>query len=728
MKRCLRVCVLTVLLVMLLAGVNGAAVFADDTEAAGFVTVDGKQVLYINEANFPDPVLREYLTQKHDFFDHKGYITWFDCVHNVDEIDLRNRSDLKNLQGIEYFEDLQEINVMGTGLTEIDVTNNPNLRILLCSNTAISQIDVSQNPKLESLDFLYCPVKKIDISNNPELIAVNCSFTDVTELNTASNPELGAIVCRGTGIKNLDITENPKLYTLDIMGTDIQSIDFSYHTKLQSLHCDDISFGYLDLQGKHNLKSLTLWNNDLLYLKLPVEFQGDFSVEAQSSSIELDSRKTSFDLSSSAPGIVSSNIRNVSGAELNGTVLENIQASGKVSYEYVCDYRGYDYLISAGQAPAYIMKVEISFGPRAGSSVASIDADMTLTGKEASGSLTDSDLKRLAALAELKGTNGVMVNAFTSAGTAENTVLIIPESIFKYFCGGTSSSRFMIATDHRDYGISSDRLSEIKTKLGVGELKVVMSGTQINISRTYAETVTADADIAVTINGMAAEVQLTEDMFINAGTDARNAGVNCIVFDLKIPEGAADSIQILMHYDWIEYTKKSGAYMTLIFRCDGTDSVLTPGNLESLKKTWAGRYVTLVPDNQGVSILPGEGPKEDSAAAEAEAKKQKTINGVKNTTIKLSSTRGKGYIKLNWKKSAGYKVDYYQVFRSVKRNRGYGTKPIYTTSSGSKTFYKNTKSLKAGTRYYFKVRGVRIIDGKKYYTQYSNKAYRTAIK
>ena len=102
------------------------------------------------------------------------------------------------------------------------------------------------------------------------------------------------------------------------------------------------------------------------------------------------------------------------------------------------------------------------------------------------------------------------------------------------------------------------------------------------------------------------------------------------------------------------------------------------------------------------------------------------MTGVRNTEITLKSTAGKGYIKLTWKKAPGYKVDYYEVYRSVKKNSGYGQKAFYRTSSGNKLSYKNTKGLKKGTRYYFKVRGVRIVDGKRIETQWSNKAWRTA--
>ena len=99
----------------------------------------------------------------------------------------------------------------------------------------------------------------------------------------------------------------------------------------------------------------------------------------------------------------------------------------------------------------------------------------------------------------------------------------------------------------------------------------------------------------------------------------------------------------------------------------------------------------------------------------------KVIAGVKATTIKAKSELNKHSVKLTWSKSKGYKVDQYQVYRSRKKTAGTFKKVAETTK---KTFTNETE-LKKGTRYYYKVRGVRKIDGKNYYTKWSNLANRT---
>lgn len=108
--------------------------------------------------------------------------------------------------------------------------------------------------------------------------------------------------------------------------------------------------------------------------------------------------------------------------------------------------------------------------------------------------------------------------------------------------------------------------------------------------------------------------------------------------------------------------------------------------------------------------------------------KDKIIQGVQNTKIQITKTvSNKSGIRICFKKSKGYSVDYYEVFRKTGKSGKFGKKAFYQTRKGGAAGeYKNTKSLKKGTRYYYKVRGVRVIDGKKYYTQWSKTFYRTA--
>ena len=101
------------------------------------------------------------------------------------------------------------------------------------------------------------------------------------------------------------------------------------------------------------------------------------------------------------------------------------------------------------------------------------------------------------------------------------------------------------------------------------------------------------------------------------------------------------------------------------------------------------------------------------------ADNKRIIKGVKNTEIELETTVNKdGNIVIKWKKSKGYRVDSFEILRAVKKNGKYSK--IYTTKSGKVSRIVNAKNLKDGKRYYYKVRGVRTIDGKKYYTEWSN--------
>lgn len=95
---------------------------------------------------------------------------------------------------------------------------------------------------------------------------------------------------------------------------------------------------------------------------------------------------------------------------------------------------------------------------------------------------------------------------------------------------------------------------------------------------------------------------------------------------------------------------------------------------------------------------------------------------VETLKIKASSSAKKGSITVKWTVTGDKTAaDGYQVYKSTKAQKGY--KKAITTK---KTSFKNTKNLKKGTRYYYKVRAYKVVDGVTYYSDWSNKANRIA--
>lgn len=92
---------------------------------------------------------------------------------------------------------------------------------------------------------------------------------------------------------------------------------------------------------------------------------------------------------------------------------------------------------------------------------------------------------------------------------------------------------------------------------------------------------------------------------------------------------------------------------------------------------------------------------------------------------KIAKTaKGKKAIRVYWFEKNGKTLNFdgYEVYRSVKKNKGYGKKPIFTTEN---TKYLNT-AVEKGTRYYYKVRGYKEIGESKIYSNWSTKAWRCA--
>lgn len=96
---------------------------------------------------------------------------------------------------------------------------------------------------------------------------------------------------------------------------------------------------------------------------------------------------------------------------------------------------------------------------------------------------------------------------------------------------------------------------------------------------------------------------------------------------------------------------------------------------------------------------------------------QDDSSDVNKAKVKLTAKSLKKKVKLSWKLT-GTKVDSYEIYRA-KVKKGKYVK-VRTVKKSGATGYTYLKKLKKGKTYFYKVRGVKTIDGQKYYTKWSN--------
>ncbi|MBP5655477.1 MAG: S-layer homology domain-containing protein [Clostridiales bacterium] len=119
----------------------------------------------INETNFPDFNFRYWL-QRHDFGEDK--VLTPDEILDIKEISIK-QDFIRNLKGIEFFTELEQLTLSYCRLENLDVSRNTKLKNLDFSNNSISDIDLSKNTKLVELICNNNKLTNLDLTNNPDL-------------------------------------------------------------------------------------------------------------------------------------------------------------------------------------------------------------------------------------------------------------------------------------------------------------------------------------------------------------------------------------------------------------------------------------------------------------------------------------------------------------------------------------------------------------------------------
>lgn len=127
-------------------------------------------------------------------------------ISSLNALNLQNAA-IDDLTGIEDFEALVFLYVNGNNLTELDVSNNTNLTLLVCSLNNLTNLDVSNNTLLETLNCSTNSLSTLDVSQNTQLKDLQCSTNQLTSLNAKNGNNTAITTFAATNNLNLNCIE-----------------------------------------------------------------------------------------------------------------------------------------------------------------------------------------------------------------------------------------------------------------------------------------------------------------------------------------------------------------------------------------------------------------------------------------------------------------------------------------------------------------------------------------
>lgn len=204
----------------------------------------------INETNFPDALLREYVSS----FDTNGIpgLSAQECSA-VTEISMGASQNVTSLLGIEFFTNLQTLTVYGSfaeadlsantsltslklrslNLTALDLSGMTSLTLLECRGcTALASVDVSGCTALKKFYCNSCNLEAIDVSTCTALTDLECYENKLTSLNVSNNTALVTLYCYSNSLTELNISSNASLRYLYCRLNPLVSLDISHQPGL----------------------------------------------------------------------------------------------------------------------------------------------------------------------------------------------------------------------------------------------------------------------------------------------------------------------------------------------------------------------------------------------------------------------------------------------------------------------------------------------------------------
>lgn len=225
----------------------------DGTEIEHITAVaNNSDDIAIDETHFPDSLFRSYVLRVIDI-DGNGYLSEEERKR-VLSIDIGNNK-ITNLEGIEYFIELEELDCHNNNLKYLDVSMLADLIELECSYNYIT--DIKLNDSLENLSCFANEITELNVEKCTNLKRLECETNKLISLDVSRCTKLEYLSCGDNVIKTLKIGKNSHLSRIECAYNSLFSLDVSKCNHVTTIVCDYNKLSKIKL-GTNSLLSVLM--------------------------------------------------------------------------------------------------------------------------------------------------------------------------------------------------------------------------------------------------------------------------------------------------------------------------------------------------------------------------------------------------------------------------------------------------------------------------------------
>ena len=190
-------------------------------------------------------------------------LSGIEYMDNLEKLDIRNSATIEALDVTKNAK-LTTLLVQGTGITTLDLSGNPELKVLNVNDTKVAALNLSANTKLEKLYAGNTAISTLDLAANTALRVLNAGYSKIAAINLSKNTALEQVYLPGNKLTSLDVTALTALKAINVEANKLASLDLSKNTELKAMNAGRNSLTSINATGLANLKYLTISNNPTL--------------------------------------------------------------------------------------------------------------------------------------------------------------------------------------------------------------------------------------------------------------------------------------------------------------------------------------------------------------------------------------------------------------------------------------------------------------------------------